>query len=505
MAVVKFDPKNHLSDAALLELGDRLDFLLLQQDQCRAMRSLKGLVDRELPQALDKFYEQVRKTPQTLRFFSSPEHMGRAKGAQVNHWKTISSANFGDSYAKQVRAIGTVHAHIGLEPRWYIGGYAIVLDHLVQSALQTMPARTSFFSARGRDGAAELPQALGSLCKAVLLDIDLAISVYLEEAEKAREKALAEARAREQSQTALIKSLRAGLKALSEGDLGFRFTTPFDPEFEILRTNFNDAAEALSTAFRQVSNAASGIETGADEIAHAVDDLAQRTERQAADIGHTATALSTVTAEVEQTARITLNAHDTATQVCQATRESDTAVQDAVCAMQAIETSSAQMSAIVDLLDEVALRTNLLSLNAGVEAARAGESGRGFGVVATEIRNLAQRSAVSAREIRKLIAVSCQQVSDGVRLVGRTRVTLDKISRQVDTIADFVTEIKTLSQSQAKSLGDVNTAIASIDRSTQQNAAMVEESSAATQNLRQEARALARSVRQFRLAQAGLR
>ncbi|MFT9160456.1 MAG: methyl-accepting chemotaxis protein, partial [Acetobacter sp.] len=128
-----------------------------------------------------------------------------------------------------------------------------------------------------------------------------------------------------------------------------------------------------------------------------------------------------------------------------------------------------------------------------------GEAGRGFGVVATEIRTLAQRSAVSAKDIRKLIAASSQQVADGVRLVDRTCVTLDKISRQVDTIATFVTEIKTLSQSQAKSLGEVNTAIASIDRSTQQNAAMVEQSSAATQNLRQETRALAGSVKQFRI------
>ncbi|MFT8676514.1 protoglobin domain-containing protein, partial [Acetobacter sp.] len=372
MAVVNFDPRNHQSDAALLELRDRLDFLLLKDEQCRAMRSLKELIDRELPHALDSFYEQVKKTPQTLRFFTSPAHMGRAKGAQINHWKTISSANFAESYATQVRAIGTVHAHIGLEPRWYIGGYAIVLDHLVQAALQPQGGRAPFFPARGRAATSELPQALGSLCKAVLLDIDLAISVYLEEAEKAREKALAETRAREQNQTALIKSLRAGLKALSEGDLGFRFTTPFDPEFEILRTNFNAAAEALSTAFRQVSNAVAGIETGADEIAHAVGDLAQRTERQAGEIGHTAMALSTVTAEVEQTARITLQAHDTATQVREATHASDTAVRDAVGAMQAIEASSAQMSAIVDLLDEVALRTNLLSLNAGVEAARAG-------------------------------------------------------------------------------------------------------------------------------------
>ncbi|MBO1329188.1 globin-coupled sensor protein [Acetobacter suratthaniensis] len=475
-----------------------LDFFQLDEAQCRAIRSMRDVIDQALPTALDKFYDQARKTPQTRSFFSSEQHIQHARTAQIAHWKNISNADFGEDYNKRVRAIGTVHARIGLEPRWYLGGYAIILDSLIRSALEKAAPRRGLF---GKGVDETFSAGLAGLCKAVLLDIDLAISVYLEELEKEREKARAEVQARQSSQEALIENLKAGLLALSKGDLGFRFENSFEPEFEELRENFNAAANALSSALGQVSGAVTHLETGVDEIAIAAEDLARRTERQAANLSHAAASVRTVSTGVEQTAQITLAASKAASSARDAGHKSNTVTQEAIAAMRDIAASSEKMSSIVDLIDEISFQTNILSLNAGVEAARAGEAGRGFAVVATEVRVLAERSAQSAKEIRKLISSAGQQVNHGVRLVGNASDTLADMSRQVEDIADFVSRVSNLAQEQVSNLNEINRSVAEIDQTTQQNAAMVEQSSAATHTLRTETQTLTRTISHFRLAE----
>ena len=487
---------NSPSGQALDETKLLLDFFQLDETQCRAIRSIRDIIDQALPSALDKFYDKVKITEQLKHFFSSNEHMQHARTAQIAHWKNISNADFGEDYNKKVRAIGTVHARIGLEPRWYLGGYAIVLDSLIRSALKKANTRRGLFG-KGIDDT--FTTGLAGLCKAVLFDIDLAISVYLEELEKEREKARAEAQARQDSQEALIENLKAGLLALSRGDLDFRFESRFDPEFEELRENFNAAASALSGALGQVSTAVTHLETGVDEIAIAAEDLAHRTERQAANLSHAAASVRTVSTGVEQTAQITLAASQAATSACEAGHKSNTVTQETIAAMRDIAASSEKMSSIVDLIDQISFQTNILSLNAGVEAARAGEAGRGFAVVATEVRVLAERSAQSAKEIRKLISSAGQQVDHGVRLVGDASTTLADMSRQIEDIADFVSRISALAHEQVSTLNEINKSVAEIDQSTQQNAAMVEQSSAATHTLRNETQSLTRTLSHFRL------
>ncbi len=484
------------ADAAQNETKMLLDFFQLDETQCRAIRSMRDVIDQALPGALDKFYDKVKRTSQAHAFFSSNEQMQHARSAQIAHWKNISNADFGEDYNRKVRAIGTVHARIGLEPRWYLGGYAIVLDSLIRAALEKASPRRGLFGKKVDDTFAT---GLAGLCKAVLLDIDLAVSVYLEELEKEREKARAEAQARQNSQEALIENLKAGLLALSRGDLGFRFENRFDPEFEELRENFNAAASALSSALGQVSKAVTHLETGVDEIAIAAEDLAHRTERQAANLSHAAASVRTVSTGVEQTAQITLAASQAATSACEAGNKSNTVTQETIAAMRDIAASSEKMSSIVDLIDQISFQTSILSLNAGVEAARAGEAGRGFAVVATEVRVLAERSAQSAKEIRKLISSAGQQVNHGVRLVGDASATLADMSRQVEDIADFVSRISALAHEQVSTLNEINKSVAEIDQSTQQNAAMVEQSSAATHTLRNETQSLTRTISHFRL------
>ncbi|WP_168200063.1 globin-coupled sensor protein [Acetobacter vaccinii] len=481
------------------DIQGRLNFISLGKAECDKVHALKNVIDRELPKALDKFYAKVSDTPETARFFSSSEHMRHAKSAQINHWTSITNTTFDQDYVRKVQAIGNVHARIGLAPRWYIGGYSILLDHLVQAAVREMFPKRSLFSAQGAMSADDFAAALGGLCKAVLLDMELALSVYQHESGKAREAARIEAEVREENQGQLIDNLRSGLEALAQGDLGFRFTSEFTPEFEGLRQNFNTAADALSKAMQQVAEAVVALETGAGEITYAADDLAERTERQAASLGETARAVADTTRGVEQTAKITMEAKSGAAEAQAKAQDSGVVMREAIDVMHRIETSSGQMSAIVSMIDEISFQTNLLALNAGVEAARAGDAGRGFAVVATEIRRLAQRSTTSANEIRDLILASGTHVADGVKLVAQTSEQLGTIVGQIETIAGSVTQIATSAQEQARSLSDINMAISSLDQTTQQNSAMVEQSTAATHNLKQETGKLADIVRHFKI------
>jgi methyl-accepting chemotaxis protein len=310
------------------------------------------------------------------------------------------------------------------------------------------------------------------------------------EAEKAREAA-------EDAQA--INTLGQGLSAMAHGDLTYRIEIEFNPKTAQLKSDFNAAIGQLQQAVAVVVANISGIRSGAGEISQAADDLSRRTEQQAASLEETAAALDQITATVNKTASGARQASD----VVQAARgdaeKSGVVVRDAVSAMTAIEQSSSQINQIIGVIDEIAFQTNLLALNAGVEAARAGDAGRGFAVVASEVRALAQRSAEAAKEIKTLISASTGQVGAGVKLVGETGEALQRIVDRVAEIDSLVTEIAASAQEQAVGLAQVNTAVNQMDQVTQQNAAMVEQSTAASHSLAQEAESLQTSVAQFRV------
>ena len=306
------------------------------------------------------------------------------------------------------------------------------------------------------------------------------------------------ARIAEEDRVAL-GALATGLAAMSSGDLTHRFTAEVAPRAEPLKTDFNAAIAQLQQAITVVVNNVAGIRSGAGEISQAADDLSRRTEQQAASLEETAAALDEITATVNKTA----SGARQASGVVQAARgdaeSSGVIVRDAVSAMQAIEGSSSQINQIIGVIDEIAFQTNLLALNAGVEAARAGEAGRGFAVVASEVRALAQRSAEAAKEIKTLISTSTTQVGSGVKLVGQTGEALQRIVDRVAEIDGLVSEIAASAQEQAVGLAQVNTAVNQMDQVTQQNAAMVEQSTAASHSLAQEAQSLQASVAQFKV------
>nr|WP_285229889.1 methyl-accepting chemotaxis protein [Neorhizobium galegae] len=295
------------------------------------------------------------------------------------------------------------------------------------------------------------------------------------------------------------KGLATGLGQLAQGDLTVQISETFDRDFEGLRRDFNGAATQLCQTFAKVSGVAVGIDSGSSEIAHSANDLARRTEQQAAALEQTAAALDEITANVASASKRAEEARSVAVDANAGAATSGEIVNQAVQAMSRIEQSSDQISSIIGVIDEIAFQTNLLALNAGVEAARAGEAGKGFAVVAQEVRELEQRSAQAAKEIKALIQTSTGDVARGVELVSKTGEALKKIGGLIVSMNQHVDAIAMSAREQSLGLAEINTAVNSLDHTTQQNAAMVEETSAASASLANESTTLRQLLSQFRI------
>ncbi|MBN8606401.1 MAG: methyl-accepting chemotaxis protein [Caulobacterales bacterium] len=365
----------------------------------------------------------------------------------------------------------------------------------------------------GGDKTIEVPaigrkDEVGEIADAVQVFKDAAIALDKAAAEKVRlEAAAAEERKRndairaatEKEQTEVVDALAGALERVAHGDLTCQVNNEFAGRYLKLRDDFNAAIRQLHEAMVLVSNSTTSITGGTNEISRAADDLSRRTETQAASLEETAAALDEITAAVSKTAAGASHANSTVSEArTEATRTGEI-VGEAVRAMTEIEQSSRQIAQIIGVIDEIAFQTNLLALNAGVEAARAGEAGRGFAVVASEVRALAQRSADAAKEIKGLISTSTEQVETGVERINNAGDAISSIVAKVTEINGLVSEIAASAREQSLGLAEVNTAINQMDQVTQQNAAMVEETTAASRSLADEADDLGRLVGQFKV------
>jgi len=439
---------------------------------------IAAAIEKHAPAALAGFYDQIAAQPETSRHFGSRTAMDLAKSKQLDHWRRLFSGEPGADYLDRAATVGLVHARIGLEPKWYVGGYATILSEVIIRIIEAAPPVL---------GRRRTAQTVATLVKLALYDMTVALGSYFKV---------------DEDRGAMIDKMGDALSRLAEGDFTARLEG-LPPAFARIEDDFENMRSHITAALSEVAEVSDAIRTGALEIQHASDDLARRTENQAATLEESAAALDGLTTGIARGAAEAGDARGAVEQSRDEAIEGAAVVLDAVRAMDGIQKGSAEIGKIVDVIDGIAFQTNLLALNAGVEAARAGEAGKGFAVVATEVRALAQRSADAARDIKQLIAASSEQVGKGAALVSRSGAAFDSIVARVHDVAGLVTSISERAAEQSLGLGHVNGAVREMDLVTQQNAAMVEQATAASRSLATEATRLADLVQRFHLTSGG--
>lgn len=358
---------------------------------------------------------------------------------------------------------------------------------LVSQTLVLIPLTVALSKALvSADGAVTQAQAAQASAENAAREIEVATA----RAESDRQSHEAEREREAAAVSAAVTVVGEALNQLAEGNVAYRITRSLEGNLDNLRTLYNVSAEGLEALIRQANDVIAQINVGSRQISDTNLDLSRRSERQAATIEETAGALSHLTSAVSSTAELARDVGATVGKATDGANRSGLVVNNAIDAMGKIQSSSNQISSIIGVIDEIAFQTNLLALNAGVEAARAGEAGKGFAVVATEVRELAQRSAQAAKEIKSLINTSGEQVRTGVSLVNDAGEALKSIIGEIDAIGVAVTRITTNTKDQASGLAAIDHAMSGFGQDTQQNAAIVEESSAAMASLSAEADSL---------------
>ncbi|WP_105403046.1 globin-coupled sensor protein [Neorhizobium sp. T7_12] len=476
------------------ELQKRLDFIGLDQEARSTLRRLAPTINAGLSAALGALYKKIQSTPDTAKFFTNQAHVESAKKRQMSHWNAVGEAKYDERYVEAARA---AEAHAGLDPRWHIGGQALVVESLIHKVMaENWPSRF------GRGKSEKLAKDVATLVKAAMLDLDYSISAYLEiQAEQRRHAEEAKLAADEEQEVAL-EALDDVLKGLAAGDLESRLSSALPENFVRMAEGYNGSAERLRGTLATVRHAGEEILVSTNGISQASKDLARRTEEQAQGLEESSATLHQLTHSVSGTAEGASKAAGAVDVALSEARASGPVVKQAVAAMGEIERSSDEISKIIGVIDEIAFQTNLLALNAGVEAARAGEAGRGFAVVAQEVRALAQRCADAAKEIKDLISDSSRQVQAGVDLVNNAGAALSQITTRIDDINTIVRTIATEAAHQSIGLHEVNGALSRMDSLTQENSAMVLETSKQTSDLRDAVERLVTALRGFKTRSA---
>lgn len=481
-------------------LDQRLAFVKLDAAARKRIKSVEPQIREVLPDALRAFYGQLKATPETARFFSSQSHIDGAAARQTSHWDRIAKGEFDENFVSAVTKVGEVHARIGLEPRWYIGGYALILEKVLSHVLKANWPKNMLGGAM--PGADDRSAEISAIVKAALVDMDYAISVYLEASEAARLKLEAEAKRVEQLKTdereKAVAHVTIAMSALANGDLTHRMPSDIPMEYAAIAEQFNNAMGRLESMIGTIKTTSAQIAASSKEINDGAEDLSHRTEQQASALEETAATTEQLAASVKAASQSSSQSVTLADEASRVAQSGGMIVQEAIAAMERIETASKKISEITTVIDGIAFQTNLLALNAAVEAARAGDAGRGFAVVAAEVRTLAQRSADAAKDITGLIASSDQQVSSGVKLVRDAGATLREIVEASNRVSLTVKEISAASGEQANGIEEMAQTVSHMDGITQQNAALAEQSAASAMTLDVQIKRLDELMGQFR-------
>jgi len=390
------------------ELSDRVRFLSIDDKTGVILRDFSPTLNRELPGILKRFYGEIRKWPVLARMFGGEPGMAHAADAQQRHWARLFQGDFGDEYHQSIRRIGQVHSKIGLEPRWYVGGYAFALNQIIGVATKTKLSRWK------RDGGRRgLDECLQAVVKAVMLDMELAISIYLEENKATHDTAIA----------ALADELDRSI-----GSVVGSVTATAD--------NLQASAEGMAAVAEQSSRQALAVASASEQASSNVQTVAAAAEQLSASI-------TEIARQVTSSSQITLAA------VAQAGETNVT--------MQSLSQAAGRIGEIVRLISDIAGQTNLLALNATIEAARAGEAGKGFAVVAAEVKHLATQTARATEDIKSQV----DEIQDATGLAVTAISSIDNTIRQINDIATAI----------AGAVEQQGAATAEITRNVQQAAA----------------------------------
>ncbi|WP_374622024.1 methyl-accepting chemotaxis protein [Devosia sp.] len=491
------------------DLSTRLDFIGLDRKSVETLASAKKIVLAHLPVALERFYEKLVKVPEVSKFFSGAPQINRAQNSQLGHWKAIATGQFDDAYVESSRRIGLRHATIGLEPRWYIGGYGLILETLVRGVAhdfmaQRMASEPRPLLNRKRDAQTmqtvdDMADVLTAMMKSVMVDIDMAVSVYFEQV-------LAEAQKRDRENAEKIQwaadMTGEVLQQLASGDLTGRIESDFEGGFAHIKDDTNALADRLTSIVRQLQTTSRQLKTATGEILAGANDLSERTTRQAAAIEQTSASMEELAKTVTENARLAEGAAIKADSAAASAEAGGAVMAQVSDAMDRISDSSRKISNIIGLIDDIAFQTNLLALNASVEAARAGDAGKGFAVVAVEVRRLAQSAANASFEVKGLVEASVTEVAAGESLVRDASHRLADLLAAVRESTHAMAAISVASREQSLSIGEISAAVLQMDEMTQHNAALVEQTNAAIEQTESQARDLDEIIDQFTLTPA---
>ena len=369
-------------------LKKRVAFINLDETDRRLMREFMPVLEKELPGILDKFYAQIAKFPEIAQFFSDKTRINRASTAQSQHWLRLFSGRFDDDYYASVKAIGLMHSRIGLDPSWYMGGYSFILGHLCTLVGQR--------AGRGFNGASRAARLISAVNKAVMLDAELAVSVYIDENKASYDVRLEGLVGRfEERVSALVNELSAGSQALEEAALSMNDTVG----------DTNQRAMAVAAASEQASASIQTVSSSAEQLR--------------ASIGQ-------IRGQVDESA---LNSQDAVTTA----RRTDDIV-------RTLAQGAEEIGAVIGLISQIANKTNMLALNASVEAARAGSAGKAFEVVAKEVKELAYQTGRATDQISQQIGQVQRSSREAVDAIGQITTTIDHLSRIAGNLAAAVRE-----------------------------------------------------------------
>lgn len=459
-----------VSSHTVLDIDKRLRFLGLGKAELDQLEGLVGIISQTLPQALNDFYLKISQTPEVSHFFTSDEQKANASSKQYEHWKKIVSGRFGDDYFQDVRRIGITHARIGLEPRWYIAGNSLIIEHIVEAIVRESWPKVvkSGFGRKPRivGDKEKLIKNLGLLIKATMLDMELAVTSALNELASQRKMA-------EQEQEEALEMLAIALERVAEGNLVQSVDEKLKKKSPRLGSAFEKLLNGLGGLISSVRETAEKVESDGRAVGEASRNVEQQMNVQVTGLDTIVHTIEDVTVSVKEVADQTVHADTAVQECCKEAGRGQEIVSDASVAIMKISDSSGQISQIIGMIDELALQTNLLALNAGVEAARAGDAGKGFAVVAQEVRALAGRSADAAKQIKTLVSMSVRDVEVGVKLAGSAGSVISNTRKSVQSVGDLIGQIAEASATQAARVDEINRNTLRLAQDTKRSAAVL--------------------------------